>query len=145
MATILAHIRVKSGAEAEFERTARELHERSHTADRGLLRYEYWRGRQPGCYYCLLAFESYAAFLAHQSSPHHEAAAPALMTQIDQLTLEWLDPLQGASPLPATVPGRAPEGASDLARRYAEAMPAEIASWWLALRTRLRATEEPGT
>lgn len=134
MATILAHIRVKTGSEPDFERTVRELFEHSHGSEPGLRRYEYWRGQEPGHYYCLLAFDDYAGFLTHQSSPHHEAATPQLMTQIASLRLEWLDPVQGASPLPSTAPQSLPADATELVRRYAEMIPVEMAGWWQPLR-----------
>ena len=47
MATLLAHITVRPGAEREFERIALTLYERTHTLESGVLRYEYWRGAAP--------------------------------------------------------------------------------------------------
>ena len=47
MTTILAHLRVKPGREARFEEIARELHRGTHAHERGVLRYEYWRGQEP--------------------------------------------------------------------------------------------------
>jgi len=73
VATILAHITVKPGAEARFEEISRDLYRASHAGEQGLLRYEYWRGSEPSTYYTLLAFTDFAAFIAHQTSEHHEA------------------------------------------------------------------------
>jgi quinol monooxygenase YgiN len=134
MATILAHIRVKHGCEADFELIIRTLFTSSHASDKGLRRYEYWRAQETGLYYCLLAFDDFLAFMAHQSSAHHETATPALMAVITDLRLEWLDPVQGASPLPMTATQQVPDAASDLVKRYAEMMPVSIADWWLPLR-----------
>lgn len=134
MATILAHIRVKTGSEQAFERTVRELFERSHGTEPTLRRYEYWRAQEPGQYYCLLAFDDYCAFLNHQSSPHHESTTPELMGQIASLRLEWLDPVQGASPLPPTASQALPHDAAELVRRYAGMFPVDMAAWWKALR-----------
>ena len=78
MSTILAHLRVKPGEEARFEGIARELYAGSQASDRGLRHYEYWRGAEPGTYYCLLAYDDHRSFVAHQTSDHHESASPLL-------------------------------------------------------------------
>ncbi len=130
MATILAHIRVKPGKEALFEETVRPLHARSHAEEKGLLRYEYWRGEAAGAYYCLLSFVDYAAFMAHQSSAHHEGALPALSEALDTIKLEWVDPVQGAASLPPTRAQTLGDDAGALAKAYATRMPVSIAAWW---------------
>jgi quinol monooxygenase YgiN len=134
MATILAHIRIKPGSEPAFEQTARAMFMSSHGREPALKRYEYWRSQAPGEYYCLLAFDDFMGFMTHQSSPHHEAASAPLMEVIADLRLEWLDPVQGASPLPATRPQSLPSDADDLVRRYADMMPVVMADWWGPLR-----------
>lgn len=134
MATILAHIRIKPGSEAAFEQIARAMFSASHGKEPNLKLYEYWRSQTPSQYYCLLAFDDFLSFMNHQSSPHHEAAAEPLMTVISELKLEWIDPVQGASPLPATQPQAVPANADALVRRYAEMMPVVLADWWLPLR-----------
>ncbi|QUD90412.1 putative quinol monooxygenase [Phenylobacterium montanum] len=134
MATIIAHIRVKPGREAAFEQTARTMFAASHGNEKALRRYEYWRSQEPGKYYCLLAFDDYVGFMIHQSSPHHEAAAAPLMDLIAELRLEWIDPVQGASPLPATHARPLPPDAGPVMRRYAEMMPVATADWWDPLR-----------
>lgn len=133
MATILAHIRVKVGLEAEFERTARAMFAASHGNERALKRYEYWRSQNEREYYCLLSFDDFIGFMQHQSSPHHEAAAAPLMDVIADLRLEWIDPVQGASPLPSTRPQAVPAEADALVRSYAEMMPVVMADWWAPL------------
>lgn len=134
MATILAHIAIKPGKEKAFEETIAPLFAESHKTEKALKRYEYWRSQEPGKYYCLLAFDDYHGFLAHQTSPHHEAATPALMDAIADIRLEWIDPVQGGSPLPATTPQPTAADASDLAKRYAGMFPVALAGWWAALR-----------
>lgn len=133
MATLLAHIRVKAGSEAQFERVVRELYSQSHGSEQALLRYEYWRGQERGMYYCLLAFRDYAGFMAHQASAHHETAVPALLETIADMRLEWLDPVSGAAPLPSTEAQDPPASASELMMRYASMYPAQIAPWWETL------------
>ena len=134
MATLLAHITVRPGAEREFEDIARTLYERTHLLEPAVLRYEYWRGAAPRTYYTLLAFADHRAFITHQTSDHHETASPALGQVIEQLRLEWLDPIAGAGPLPPTDMQPAPEGATDLVLTYTDRFAAAVAQWWLALR-----------
>ena len=134
MATLLAHITVRPGAERQFEDIARALYERTHALEDGVLRYEYWRGATAGTYYTLLAFDDHRAFITHQTSDHHETASPALGQVIERLRLEWLDPIQGASPLPETNMQPAVAGAAELVVKYTDRFAAEVAEWWLALR-----------
>lgn len=134
MATILAHIRVKSGSEVPFEQTIRSLYAASHGSEPGLRRYEYWRSQEAGLYYCLLSFDDFMAFLSHQCSDHHEAAVAPLMAQIDAMKLEWVDPVQAAAPLPVTRAQSIAASASELVRKYAQMCPVQEADWWLPLR-----------
>lgn len=134
MATILAHIAVHEGREREFEDVARALHRDTHAREAGVRHYEYWRGAEPGRYYCLLAFDDFHAFLAHQTSAHHEAASPALGALIREMRLEWVDPVAGASRLPPTQMQPLPAGADALTARYHRAFAARVQHWWEALR-----------
>jgi quinol monooxygenase YgiN len=136
MATLLAHITVRPGAEAEFELLARTLYERTHATESAVLRYEYWRGAAERSYYTLLSFSDHRAFIAHQTSEHHETASPLLGRVIEHLRLEWLDPVGEASPLPSTVMQEPPDGADALTVEYAARFAATIASWWEPLRHR---------
>lgn len=130
MATLLAHITVRAGAEADFEALASTLYERTHADESGVRRYEYWRGAEPRTYYTLLAFDDHRAFIAHQTSAHHEAASPELGRLIESLRLEWVDPVAGACELPPTAMQAAPDGASDLERDYTDRFAAIVAPWW---------------
>ena len=134
MATLLAHITVRSGSEVRFEEIARELYERTHADEPDVLRYEYWRGATSGTYYTLLAFDDHRAFIDHQTSDHHEEASPAIGAVVESFRLEWVDPISGASDLPPTNSQPAPEGADELTTRYAASYAAQVADWWLALR-----------
>lgn len=137
MATLLAHIVLKPGCASVFETIARAMYLSSHGKEPGLIRYEYWRAQSDDHYYCLLSFGDYQGFLAHQSSPYHEEAAAPLMDLIADLRLEWLDPVPGASPLPATVPQDPPADAGEVVRRYADMFPVNTAPWWTVLRQTL--------
>ena len=130
MATLLAHITVRPGAEREFEELAATLYEATHSRETGVLRYEYWRGTDPRTYYTLLSFEDHRTWVRHQASDHHESATPALGGVLENLRLEWLDPLPDASPLPPTRMQTAPDDADDLVRRYTDVFAAVIADWW---------------
>lgn len=134
MATILAHIRVREGKEAAFEALAAQLHRDTHRLEPGMRRYEYWRGAEPGLYYGLLAFDDFHAFLRHQTSDHHEEASPKLAEVIAGIELEWVDPLETASDLPATNAQGLPDGADDLTRRAARLYAPGIQAWWRAER-----------
>ena len=134
MATILAHLQVKPGAEARFEQIARDLYAGTHAHEPGVRRYEYWRGAEPGSYYTLLSFDDHRTFIAHQTSEHHEAASPRLGEVLSGIRLEWVDPIAGAADLPATEHQDAPADADDLTRRYTDRFAAQVAAWWSALR-----------
>lgn len=136
MATIVAHIRVKAGSEARFEALARDLYPATHEHETGALRYEYWRGTEAGTYYSLLAFADHMAFLDHQTSDHHEAASVELREVIDDVRLEWVDPIGGASPLPPTNVQPLPDDADNLTKRYYRFFFPQIAEWWAPLRDR---------
>jgi len=134
MATILAHIRVRDGAEAQFEALARNLHAATHTNETGVRRYEYWRGADERTYYSLLAFDDYRAFLAHQTSAHHESASPELRGVVEAIRLEWVDPVQGASDLPPTESQDIAPDADALTREYAARFAVDVAGWWDGVR-----------
>ncbi len=130
MATLLAHITVRPGAEADFEAVARALHDSTHSLETGVRHYEYWRGAEPRTYYTLLAFDDHRTFIAHQTSDHHEAASPVLGGLVESLRLEWVDPVPGATALPPTRMQDAPPGANELVTTYTDLFAAAEADWW---------------
>jgi quinol monooxygenase YgiN len=136
MATLLAHIQVKEGREAEFEAIVAELHRATHADEPACLRYEYWRGAEPGHYYALLGFEDFHAFLRHQLSEHHERASPRIGDTCESVRLEWVDPIPDASGLPATEMQALPEAADEKTRRYHEIFAAVVQEWWAGRRSR---------
>ena len=135
MATLLAHITVRSGSEGRFEEIARELYERTHADEPDVLRYEYWRGAEERTYYSLLAFPDHRAFIVHQTSDHHEQASPDIGAVVESIRLEWVDPIVGASDLPPTDAQPAADGVDDLTAKYSELYAAQAADWWLAFRS----------
>ena len=134
MATIIAHIRVHPKGAERFEELARHLYRETHAVEDRVTRYEYWRGEEPFSYYTLLSFPDYLGFIAHQASPHHVGASPALRELIDVIRLEWVDPLGGAAPLEPTNPAELPADASELEIDYSDRFPPKVAEWWSALR-----------
>ena len=130
MATLLAHIRVKEGREAEFEAIAAKLYGETHRNETGCLRYEYWRGAEPGFYYSLLSFDDFHGFLRHQVSDHHEEASPGIRDICIDVKLEWVDPIGESSPLPATRMQEIPEGADEKTMLYHKLFAAVTQAWW---------------
>ncbi len=63
MTTIIAHITIKEGSEAQFESIMQDMVARTLTEETGVLRYEYFKGQTPNFYYCLLSFKDKWAFL----------------------------------------------------------------------------------
>jgi quinol monooxygenase YgiN len=134
LATILAHIQINPGMESDFETLVCDLF--AGTAPETAKRhYEYWRGAEPGFYYCLLAFDDFHGFLTHQTSDHHEKASPELGKLIAKMRLEWVDPVQGASELPPTEMQGVPAGADELTTRYHKLFAATLQDWWEPLRS----------
>ena len=56
MTTLLAHIEIKPGREAQFEDIMKDMVQKTLSEEDGVLRYEYFKGQQENFYYCLLAF-----------------------------------------------------------------------------------------
>jgi quinol monooxygenase YgiN len=134
VATILAHIEIHPGQERDFESLAVDLFQET-SQESGKKHYEYWRGAKAGLYYCLLAFDDFHAFLVHQTSDHHEEASPRLGELIARMKLEWVDPVQGASTLPATTLQPLPPNSSPLMSRYHALFSPELQDWWQPLRS----------
>ena len=132
MATFLAKIKIFEGKEAEFEETARMMFRETHANEPTCRRYEYWRGAEPRTYYCMESFDDFVGFMEHQVSPHHEA--PDFASMLEEIELEWIDPIQGACDLVATNPKDLPDDASDLMKEYAATHPLVMQDWWLKLR-----------
>lgn len=134
MATFLAHITVRAGREADFERIVTDLYEATHAKEPGVRRYEYWRGAAERTYYTHASFADFLAFIEHQTSDHHESAGPPLKDVVESIRLEWIDPISSASPLVITEPQPVPDDASELARKYHERFAVEVQPWWAVQR-----------
>ena len=134
MSTLLAKIQIHAGQEKEFEEVMAYMYRQTHDTEDGVLRYEYWRGSEPGFYYCLLSFKDALTFWRHQASDHHEGEMARFARCIADLDLEVIDPVQQASPLPPTEEGMIDETESDAVKGAASAYPIAIKAWWMAHR-----------
>jgi quinol monooxygenase YgiN len=130
MSTLLAKIQIHPGKEADFEQLMAYMYSQTHETERDVLRYEYWRGRQAGMYYCLLSFTDNTAFWRHQASDHHEGQMQQFQVCIAELDLEIVDPVQRASPLPPTRAGEISAEEPDAIRQQAQQFPIEEPLWW---------------
>lgn len=131
MTTILAHVLVKDGKEADFEELGTMLYAETLAHEPRCRRYEYWRGNAPRTYYVLLSFDDFDGFMTHQVADYHDTAGAALGECFEAFRLEYVDPIQGASPLaPGQTSSPAPEGASDLWKTYVENHSEPQPEWW---------------
>jgi quinol monooxygenase YgiN len=139
MSSLLAKIQIHPGKEQEFEDVMAYMYRQTHETEEGVLRYEYWRGREPGFYYCLLSFRDALTFWRHQASDHHEGEMERFAACIAALDLETIDPVKQASPLPATQEGVLPDGELPIVHEQAQLYPIAVAAWWKALREKIDA------
>ena len=129
MTTLLAHIRIKPGAEPQWEAIMADMIAQTWGTETGVKRYEYWKGEEVGLYYCLLSFDDKWAFYRHQMSPHHEGHDFAAV--LDGIRLEYVGPVQGAgSGLAPTLDPALPEDADADMRIAQERFPLTIPAWW---------------
>lgn len=129
MATLLAHVTVKPGMEDHWEDLARKVFAATHANEPACRRYEYWRGSDERTYYVMLSFDDFDGFMVHQVADYHHDAG--FSECFESLRLEWVDPIQGAAPLPPseTVATRDPDK-SDLWNRYVTNHSADPPAWW---------------
>ncbi len=128
MATLLCHIEINTGKEYEFEAVMKEMYRRTHAEEPNCIRYEYFRGAKPNHYYSLLSFTNRLAFLKHQISDYHEGFDFAAM--IKHIEMEWVDPVNEASPLAPTESAELPVDASDAINSAAVSYPIAVQAWW---------------
>ena len=132
MTTIIAHITIKEGSEAQFDSIMEDVVARSRAEASGVLRYEYFKGQATNFYYCLRCFSDKWAFYDHQSSDHHEGHDFGAV--VDHIHLEDVDPVSNANPLPKTVDAPLESHHDERLRRAAALYPLTIAGWWAGRR-----------
>lgn len=130
MATILAHIEIQEGKEDKWEAIIEDMVTRTFADETGVIRYEYFKGQKPNFYYCLLSFEDKWAFYRHQNSDHHEGHD--FGDVLKSIQLEYLDPVETASPLPHTVDAPLTDDMDEGMKRAQGLYPIAIADWWSA-------------
>lgn len=128
MTTILAHIEIKAGKEEKFESIMQDMVKKTLARESGVLRYEYFKGQKENFYYCLLAFEDKWAFYQHQNSAHHESHD--FSDVLENIKLEYLDPVDDASPLPHTLDPPLTDKMPEAMRTAQRLYPSQIADWW---------------
>ncbi len=83
MPTSIVRIKVKSGREADFEATLRELVGVVNANEPGVRFYQAYKAGEPGQYCFLESFIDDAALKAHLASEHFKAIRPALIDFFD--------------------------------------------------------------
>lgn len=133
MPTLLTHILVKPECVERWEEILHVLVERTHSTEPDCIRYEYWRGQEPGRYYALLSYPTAVSFYEHQGSEHHDEFLDDFATMFAEMRLEWVDPIEdGGSGLPPTLDDRLPAGTPEKVASQAAIYPIEVAEWWVA-------------
>jgi quinol monooxygenase YgiN len=130
VASILAHISIKSGFERAFEAAIAQLWTQTHALETGVQRYEYWRSDTPNTWYALLSYEHEVDFLRHQISDHHEEGSKAFAPMFESVRLEWIDPVPGANHITYGTFDDLPADASDELRTAQRRYGAKLAQWW---------------
>jgi quinol monooxygenase YgiN len=130
MATLIAHLKVLPGKEAEFEQMAKKLRENT-VKEPSCRRYEYYRRAEPGHYFCFESYDDFDGFVAHQTSSHPEFGP--LRSFIETARIEWIDPVPGAGTFGPSNPPPDTTKATERNRVALEKYAFEI-GWWRAHR-----------
>lgn len=128
MTTLLAKIKIREGGETQWESAIAQLVEKTMATETEVIRYEYWKAQAPNTWYALLAFTDKDAFYTHQDADYHRDGGYGEL--IEDITLEFVDPVATASPLPRTVNTPLPENAPPNITEWEEISPVEEADWW---------------
>lgn len=128
MVTLMTRQRVNPDRLGDYLAIQRRLWRLTHAHEADtVLRYEHYRAEEPYVFVSLLSFRSYEDFLNHQVADyHHDVDWDGIFAEI---TLQWVDPLEGANALERTDPTLA--GKLDAKRKvYADMMLAKRPAWW---------------
>lgn len=128
MATLLTQYTIAEGFVEKFEASQRMMYRETLQGDHVRL-YQTFRSMEPREYFTLMSFDSYVDFIAHISSDHHEEQNA--LTMIEAIHFHWLEPLEGASDLAATIAQDIPEP-TPLQEKYLAMFRIERAAWWPA-------------
>ncbi len=135
MSTLLAKAKLKPEFEDFFEDIARKVFRSTHDNESAVVRYEYYRGTDERTYYVLLSFENFDGFMTHQVADYHHNVD--FMDCFEEFRLEWLDPINGASPLvESETEGTVDPSHGDLWNNYVRNHSETTPKWWLSLRSK---------
>ena len=133
VSTLLAHVKIKQGFEDHWEAIAQKVFSATHDNEVGCVRYEYWRGSKPRTYYVLLSFQSFDDFMIHQVADYHHNTD--FRDCFEDFTLEWVDPLENASPLTQSdTSGKTSVDKGEVWNNYVRNHSSETPEWWLKQR-----------
>ena len=135
MSTVLAKAKLKPEFEDFFADIARKVFRSTHANESAVVRYEYYRGTDERTYYVLLSFENFDGFMTHQVADYHHNVD--FMDCFEEFRLEWLDPINGASPLvESETEGAVDPSNDDLWNNYVKNHSETTPKWWLSLRSK---------
>ncbi|HJP41837.1 MAG TPA: antibiotic biosynthesis monooxygenase [Dehalococcoidia bacterium] len=128
MATFLGHAKIKPDKLEQWEETIQASFRETHGNEEGVLRYEFWKGQEPYTYYALLSFKGKEAFFVHQDAPYHRTLP--FGECFESFTLESIDPVDQASPLPRTSNPPLRADAPNNLKEWEPGSSPTIADWW---------------
>ena len=135
MSTLLAKAKLKPEFDDFFENIARKVFRSTHDNEPAVVRYEYFRGTDERTYYVLLSFENFDGFMTHQVADYHHNVD--FMDCFEEFRLEWLAPVNGASPLvESETEGTVDPSSDDLWNNYVKNHSETTPKWWLSLRSK---------
>ena len=133
MSTLLAEAKLKPGYEDFFEEIARAVFSSTHENESAVIRYEYFRGTDDRTYFVLLSFEDFDGFMTHQVADYHHNVD--FMDCFEDFRLQWLDPVDGASPLAQSqTEGTIDSKKGDIWNQYVENHSEKAPDWWIPQR-----------
>ena len=133
MSTLLAKAKLKPEFEDFFEDIARAVFQATHQNESAVVRYEYFRGTDDRTYYVLLSFQDFDGFMEHQVADYHHNVD--FMDCFEEFRLEWVDPVDGASPLvQSQTRGTTDNSRDDRWNQYVQNHSEATPDWWLSQR-----------
>jgi len=128
MATLMVRLKVRAGREQAFEEMITTLVDNTLTHETEVIRYEYWKGQEPLTWYAFLSFTGKPGFFTHQDADYHRNQP--YDANIESMQMEWLDPVEGASPLPRTLNTPLPKNTPAHIAEWENRSPIQPAAWW---------------
>ena len=133
MSTLLAKAKLKPEFEDFFEDIARAVFQATHQNESAVVRYEYFRGTDDRTYYVLLSFQDFDGFMEHQVADYHHNVD--FMDCFEEFRLEWVAPVDGASPLvQSQTRGTTDNSRDDRWNQYVQNHSEATPDWWLSQR-----------